>query len=61
MIIGIIALVLGISVAIVYAVMLAWNYVMVSTFGLPVLTFWKTWLLMWLVGIFAGMFGRKKN
>ena len=48
---GLIALVVGASAASAALVMVLWNWVMVSIFGLPTISFWLAWGLMILCGI----------
>lgn len=43
---GLIALVVGLSAASAALVMVLWNWVMVSIFGLPAISFWLAWGLM---------------
>ena len=48
---GIFALIIGLSAALAAIVMVLWNWVMVSIFGLPAISFWLAWGLMILCGI----------
>ena len=48
---GIFALVIALSAATAAIVMVLWNWVMVSIFGLPAISFWLAWGLMILCGI----------
>lgn len=48
---GIFALVIALSAATAALVMVLWNWVMVSIFGLPAISFWLAWGLMILCGI----------
>ena len=48
---GIFALVIALSAATAAIVMVLWNWVMVSIFGLPAISFWLAWGLMILCSI----------
>ena len=48
---GALALAIGLSAVFAAIVMVLWNWVMVSIFGLPALSFWLAWGLMILCGI----------
>lgn len=48
---GIFALIIGLSAALAAIVMALWNWVMVSIFGLPAISFWLAWGLMILCSI----------
>lgn len=48
---GLFALVIGLSAAVAAIVMALWNWVMVSIFGLPAISFWLAWGLMILCSI----------
>lgn len=45
-VIGIFALLVGLSAAFAAIVMVLWNWVMVSIFSLPTISFWLAWGLM---------------
>ena len=49
---GIFAIVAALSLLLAFPVKWCWNYAVVSTFGLPVLTWGKAWCLSFLAGTF---------
>ena len=50
-VIGVVALTIGLSIGIAALVMALWNWVMVGVFGLPAISLWLAWGLMILCGI----------
>jgi uncharacterized membrane protein len=55
----VVLLFIGLVIGIVaYIVMLLWNYVVPSTFGFGVLTFWKSFALVFLISILFGRIRR---
>lgn len=39
----------------------AWNFALVDSFGLPVLTFWKGWAITVILGIVGSFFGAQRK
>lgn len=50
--VGIILAGAGIGLLLAWPIMWCWNYAIVSTFGLPVITWGKAWCLSFLSGCF---------
>lgn len=49
----VVAIIGGLMLLPSYLAMLAWNYVAHESFGAPELTFWKTFVGLWLFGVLA--------